>query len=121
MCVPLDDQYGGFPRSVYIFADYRTPEKVQTAGRVLRETTISPEETKIRIVYAAQFREETKIVETSVAKSIHAKRAIAGNSGLLLPDDYEVEYIPDYVPPSYELPKLNMASEWDSDQPYTVF
>lgn len=122
MCVPLDDQYGGYPRSEYILPDYRIAEIVQTTGRVLRETTKFPEETKIRMVYAFQLKEELKIVTTSVNKSINAKRAIAGNSGLLLPDDYDIEYISEYKAPNYPLPNITMISDLnDPNQVYRIW
>jgi hypothetical protein len=110
MCVPLDDQHGGYPRTLIMFPDYRISEIVQTTGRVSRETTISPLETRIWMVYAAEFKEERRIVSTALAKSINAKRAIGTESGLTLPDSYDVEYIP-YEPPNYKLPNLLLMSE----------
>jgi hypothetical protein len=124
MCVPLDDQYGNFPRTEIIFPDYRISEIVQTTGRVLRETTKSAERTKIIMMYAHQFEEELRIITTSVNKSVHAKRAIAGKSGLILPHDYEVEHELEYKEPKYPLPNLNMISELDrvpSDTRYSIW
>jgi len=121
MCVPLDDQYGGFPRSEYILPDYRVSEIVQTTGRVLRETTKSPEQTKIRIVYAAQFKEELKIINTSYAKSINGRQAISGCSGLTLPNEYGIEEVLNYEEPDYELPSVDMLNKVSRYENYDVW
>lgn len=107
MCVPLDDQHGEYPRSEYILPDYRLAEIVQTTGRVIRETTKSPLETKIRIVYADQFQDELKIINTALTKSLDARMATAGKSGLVLPDQYATVRESIYIPPDYPLPELS--------------
>lgn len=113
MCISLDDRYGNFPRSLYLYADYRIKYMVQMTGRVFRETTVNPEQTKIIIVYASQFKEELLIVKALMAKSSHAKRTIKNNVGLVLPDNYLNVYEEKYNPPSFPLPKLLMLSEMD--------
>lgn len=120
MCVPLDDQDGGYPRTLIMFPDYRISEIVQTTGRVSRETTASALETRICMVYADEFKEETNIVETAITKSINAKRAIGTDSGLTLPDSYKIEHIP-YVSPDYELPKLLLISDHPASSTYDLW
>ena len=88
--INLDDRHGDWPRWMLIIPDYRLMEQVQCTGRIDRRSTLSKSETEIRFVYSTSFRRETRILPALLRKSEAARRVIFENSGLVLPDNYDV-------------------------------
>lgn len=92
MAISLDDRDGKWPRTLLGIPDYRFGALVQCTGRVFRPgSTKSKENTTIIFIYAEKFKGESKILNSLIQKSSDARSVISDDSGLVLPDDYQVD------------------------------
>nr|QBK91199.1 MAG: DEAD/SNF2-like helicase [Pithovirus LCPAC202] len=92
MAISLDDRDGKWPRTMLGIPDFRFVELIQCTGRVYRPgSTKSKEDTTIIFIYAEQFKRESKILNSLLQKSDDARSVISDDSGLVLPDNYEVD------------------------------
>ncbi len=92
MAISLDDRDGKWPRTLLGIPDFRFNELIQCTGRVYRPgSTKSKEDTTIIFIYAEQFKGESKILNSLLQKSNDARSVISDDSGLILPDNYQVD------------------------------
>lgn len=92
----LDDEDGGFPRTIYAIPSYHLSQSIQACGRIARLNTKSL--ATVRWVYCVQLQEEQMILRAITRKSKITKkmRKLSGEAetqqiDLLLPNDFENE------------------------------
>ncbi len=87
----LDDQYGEWPRHMFIMPDHRFINIFQLTGRVERVTTRS--KPIIRFIYALNHESEVKILDSLARKAQVAKEMLyRQRSQMLYPDEYPTQY-----------------------------